>query len=435
MARSRRFRAIGARHQAVLRGVCVLGAWLVLAGLPSAQPDRAPPPLVVIGIDGFRSDYLERAEVPALRALAASGVRGAGLIPPFPSKTFPSFTTIATGLHPVRHGIVANTMVDPAIPARFALSDHDARSDPRWWLGEPVWITAERQGRRAAGLFWPGDDVAIGGRRPTAWSRYDDDFPHESRVDRVLTWFTGPPSGRPALAMVYFSLVDVASHAHGPDSREALAAASAADALVGRLLGGLAARGLDGSRLNVVVVSDHGMIETHPDRTIVLDQLVDLDAVDVIETGPMLRLAPRGGPAGGAAALAALLARLRTAPSQLTVYRGEAMPERFHATGSPRNPPIVGLADDGWLVLTRAERDRWLAEGGGPHGDHGFDPATPLMHGVFVAAGPSFRRGLRVPAFASVHLYELFCRLLDIRPADNDGDPQVTEELLSTKRP
>ena len=127
----------------------------------------------------------------------APGVRAAGLIPPFPSKTFPSFTTIATGLWPAHHGIVGNTMDDPAIGRRFALADHDGRSDPRWWLGEPIWVTAERQGRRTAGMFWPGDDVAIDGRRPTTWTRFDDAYPHEARVDRVLEWFARP-AGRPA---------------------------------------------------------------------------------------------------------------------------------------------------------------------------------------------------------------------------------------------
>jgi predicted AlkP superfamily pyrophosphatase or phosphodiesterase len=395
-----------------------------------AQPASAPPaPLLVVGLDGFSPAYLDTADVPVLRGLAARGVRADGLVPPFPTKTFPSFTTIATGLWPARHGIVANTMDDPAIPGRFTLADHATRSDPRWWLGEPIWNAAERQGRRTASLFWPGDDVAIGGRRPSTWRRYDDDYPNPARVAEVVEWLARPPAERPALAMVYFSLVDTAAHEHGPVSAPALAAAAAADRLVGDLVAGLARRGLDDA-VNMVVVSDHGLAETRLDRIIVLDDLVDMTTVDVLETGPMLRLAPAD--ASGVAAdqeVERLLARLRDAHPRLAVYRGRELPARYHAQ-SVRTPPIVAVADEGWLILTRAQRDRWSARGGGPHGDHGFAPEAPSMHGLLIASGPAFRAGLRVPPIGSVHLYELFCRLLGIAPAPNDGDPAVTAALI-----
>ena len=148
---------------------CLLATGLAGCAPPGTPAAKESTPLILVGIDGFRHDYLDIADVPALRRLARTGVRADGLIPPFPSKTFPSFTTIATGLLPVHHGIVGNTMDDPGIDTRFSLSDHHGRSDPRWWLGEPLWNTAERQGRLTASLFWPGDDVEIGGRRPGSW--------------------------------------------------------------------------------------------------------------------------------------------------------------------------------------------------------------------------------------------------------------------------
>jgi len=428
MARNRRkLLAIGAWP---LGGICVLAAWLALSSpLPAQRPER-PPPLVVVGIDGFRPDYLDRADVPVLRGLAERGVRGAGLIPPFPSKTFPSFTTIATGLWPSHHGIVGNTMDDPAIGHRFTLADHDGRSDPRWWLGEPIWAAAERQGRRASGMFWPGDDVVIGGRRPSDWLRFDDAYPHEARVDRVLEWFARAPAERPALAMLYFSLVDVASHDSGPDAPQALAAAAAADRLVGRLVTGLERLGLGGG-VNLVVVSDHGMAETRLDRVVVLDDLIDPAAVDVLETGPMLRVARR---AASGLSESAILDTLRGAHPRLSVYAAAELPAAFHARGSGRLPPVLGLADEGWQVLTRAERDRWAARGGGPRGDHGYAPSLPSMHGLFVASGPDILRGPRPAPFPSVHLYALFCRLLRIFPGRHDGDPRVTAGLVTPAR-
>ena len=395
----------------------------------ATQPPPPPPPsLVVVGIDAFRPDYLERANVPAIRALAARGVRAQGLIPPFPSKTFPSFVTIATGLRPARHGILNNTIDDPAIPVRFRLSDHPGRSDPRWWLGEPIWNTAERQGVRAAGIFWPGDDAEILGRRPSSYLTYDESFPNEQRIDRALSLLAEPAATRPWLVMLYVSLVDDASHAHGPHAPEAHAAAAAADALVARLLAGLESRGLT-STVNVAVVSDHGMAETTPDRVIVLDDYVDPASVDVIETGPSVRLRPLDE-----ATLSLeerrrwtvqTLRALRGKHPRLRVYPGTALPPRFQAGTSVRIPPVVGMADDGWLVLTREQLQRWRERGGETRGEHGFAPGLPSMHGVFVAAGPSFRVGMRLPAVESIHLYEAFCRVLRITPGPNDGDPRV----------
>ncbi|MEZ5419093.1 MAG: alkaline phosphatase family protein [Vicinamibacterales bacterium] len=158
---------------------------------PQAPPG-GPPPLIVIGIDGFRHDYLERAQVPVLRGLAARGARAGGFIPPFPSKTFPSFLTIATGLLPVHHGILNNTMDDPAIPVRFRLSDHDGRSDPRWWLGEPLWVTAERQGTGGRDVLAATTSRFSASGRPTGGRST-----RPCRTTRAWTWCSSGCHGRP----------------------------------------------------------------------------------------------------------------------------------------------------------------------------------------------------------------------------------------------
>ena len=116
--------------------------------LAAAPPQADRPILILISLDGWRWDYLDRAEAPNLRKLAASGVRAEGLIPAFPSKTFPNHYTLVTGLSPEHHGIVSNAMVDRTIgPERFTMTSATAK-DARWWGGEPMWVTAIRQGRR-----------------------------------------------------------------------------------------------------------------------------------------------------------------------------------------------------------------------------------------------------------------------------------------------
>lgn len=397
---------------------------LVLAALAACGPPRsaAPPPLILVSIDGWRWDYLDRADAPALRRLAARGVRAEGLRVTFPSKTFPSHYTIATGLSPVAHGIVSNSMEDPGLEGRFALAHPEIRDDPRWWGGEPIWNTAERQGLRAAPLFWPGADVAIGGRRPSYWLRYDDDLPDGHRVDQVLEWLRLPEGERPAFVSLYFSGVDSAGHRHGPDAPEVMAAAADVDRQIGRLVAGLEADGqLDA--VHLLVVSDHGMAALSPERVIVLDDFLDVSTVDIIDRTPVLGLRPRDGN------VERVYAALRDRHPALRVYRREEVPAEYNYRSSPRIPPIVGIADDGWTIATRAIAERWQ-QGGMPGGDHGYDPRLTSMHGLFVAAGPRIRQGEVVPPIDSIHLYALMCELLGIAPAPNEGRLDAVRHLL-----
>src|SRR5262249_32628006 len=80
-----------------------------------APARREYPPLILISIDGSRADYLDKGHSPVLAALAADGVRAKGLRPVYPSLTYPNHYTIVTGLFPDDHGIVNNTMRDPAL--------------------------------------------------------------------------------------------------------------------------------------------------------------------------------------------------------------------------------------------------------------------------------------------------------------------------------
>jgi predicted AlkP superfamily pyrophosphatase or phosphodiesterase len=64
-------------------------------------------------------------------------------------------------------------------------------------------------------------------------------------------------------------------------------------------------------------------------------------------------------------------------------------------------------------------------------GDHGYDPQHPEMHGIFIAGGPSFRRGVTLPATENVHVYALLCALLGVTPAQNDGDDRLVRAALA----
>ena len=399
-------------------------ATALLLSCRTAVPSPQSAIVILVGIDGFRWDYLERFRPPTLQTLAAEGVRAEGLIPQFPSKTFPNHYTIVTGLRPANHGIISNNMVAPGIPGRFALGNRDVLADARWWGGEPVWNTAERQGRLASSMFWPGSEAPIDGRRATYWMPYDHTMPNDTRVAKTLEWLTQPEGQRPSFATLYFSDVDSAGHSRGPDSQDVRDAVLRVDASLGRLVSGVRAAGLE-NRVHYVVVSDHGMAQLSPDRMIVLDDLIDVGSVDVIDWSPVLALAPKDGDVDP------LYAALKGRHPALTVHRSADLPARFGLANHPRLPPVIGIAEEGWFITSKRDIDRWGTEGRhAPGGSHGYDPRLKSMHGLFAAAGPRIRRGQVVPAFENIHLYEFLCTLLGVQPATNDGDPAVTRVLL-----
>jgi predicted AlkP superfamily pyrophosphatase or phosphodiesterase len=401
-----------------LRGI-LFGLLLLLARARGAEPT-----LILVSLDAFRWDYLEKysAETPHLRALATDGVRAEHLIACYPSSTFPNHYSIATGLRPAHHGIVDNRFYDPALGAAFNYRSHECVIDGRWWGGEPIWITAVKQGRRSACMFWPGSEAEIAGARPTFSKAFDGRLSCAQRVDGLLAWLDLPAAQRPTFCTLYFDVVDHAGHDFGPDAPETAAAVRDVDAAIDRLLAGLAARGLRDTA-NLVIVSDHGMTATVPDGYVYLDDLVDLDAVQGDFAGTQAGLRPRTGTP------AELVAKIQKAqPAHMQVYLREDLPESLHYRDNPRIPPVLLLADEGWEVSTR----KYVASRHRPErGDHGYDPALISMGATFIAAGPAFRHGKVLPPFENIHVYNLLCAVLGLRPAPNDGDDRLVRTALT----
>jgi predicted AlkP superfamily pyrophosphatase or phosphodiesterase len=404
---------------------CVVVLLVLLAGCAAPAPRNTRPawsPLILVSFDGYRPDYIERGLSPTLAGMARDGVRATAMRPAFPTLTFPNHYTIVTGLYPDHNGIVDNRMVDPASGKRFVYSDPKTTSDPSWWEGEPLWVSVERQGRHAATMFWPGSNAAIDGVYPDHWLPFDAKLSPDDRVRQVLQWLDLPPAQRPDFVTLYFEQVDHAAHAAGPDSKQVDAALREVDAALRLLVVGLKQRGLYDAA-NVVVVSDHGGTASGADRVIVLDDLVDRNAVDVINTGVLAGLAPKPGHE------AEVESALLRPHDHMRCWRKSGMPARLHYGTNPRIPPLLCLANDGWLIFTRAFMD-WPNH----HissGEHGYDNADPDMRALFVAHGPAFKRGLVVPEFDNVDVYPLLAHILKIRPAPNDGDFSVVEPMLA----
>ena len=407
---------VGARRFLLL--LCIV--FVAGCASPAAKHESAADPVILISIDGFRADYLERGLTPTLSTLAAGGVHADALKPAFPTLTFPNHYTIVTGLYPDHHGIVNNRMIDPATGNTFVYKDADTIADAAWWGGEPLWVSVEKQGRHAATMFWPGSDVAIDGVRPSLWVHFDGKLTPDQRVDRLLGWTDLAGDARPSFYTLYLEQVDHAGHDDGPDSAAVNAAMRDIDAALARLVDGLKARGLF-DRANIVIVSDHGMTSTAPDRQIFLDDLVDLDEAGFVTGGILAGMNPK--PAEAGAVEHAILAP----HEHMQCWRKSAVPARLRYGTNPRVPALLCLADDGWIITTHedaAKRKHFSL------GEHGYDNDDPNMRALFVAHGPAFKAGLRVPEFDNVDVYPLLAYLLAIRPAPNDGHFDDVREML-----
>ena len=403
---------------------------LGLVALASCRPSPRPVPaqrlarhVVLISLDGFRADYLQRPAAARLRALAARGVRAERMISVFPSKTFPNHYSIVTGLTAEHHGIVANVMRDSVL-GRFTTRDTVAQSESRWWGGEPIWVTAESQGIRAASVSWPGSEAAIKGVRPTWWQRYWHEEPPASKIDKVMRLLELPPDSAPGLITLYFHNVDTDGHEYGPAAPETDVAIARVDSAVGAIEDGIARLGLR-DHVTLIIVSDHGMAPVSGDRQIVLDDYIDVATIEMIDWSPVGALVPRDGD------VERVYRALYGKHPHLQVYRKGEVPARFHFNDNPRITPIVLVADEGWSITSR-ESLRRRAERGTTRwgGAHGYDPELPSMGALFVAAGPGIAQGSVVAPFRNVHVYSLIAHLLGLTPARTDGSLDSVRVML-----
>lgn len=414
----------------------LMACLLALFVLPAVAwgKSEAATPLILISIDGFRADYLDRGVSPNLSALAAGGVRAERMIPSYPSITFPNHYTLVTGLYPDHHGIVNNTFEDPTMAnpsggtagaATFTM----ASKEEGWWNeATPIWITAEEHGMHTGVLFWPGAETPHHGVRPSHWWPYSSAIPAAARVDEVLGWLDLPADRRPRFLALYFEPVDGAGHEFGPDSPEVNQAVAQVDGVVGQLVAGLKARGL---AANLIVVADHGMAAVGPDHLMLLDNLIDTSTVHVVFEDASLGVNIPDTEAGRHA-----MAKLLSPHDNLSCWRKGDIPARLHYGTNPRVPDVVCAADTGWLIDTAEGLKRGLAlHHSIEKGAHGYDNADPLMGALFIANGPAFRKGLVIKPFPNVDVYPLMTSLLGLPMRPNDGNFADLSPILKQAAP
>ncbi len=374
--------------------------------------------VVVLSMDGFRYNYQEIAETPNLDQIDKEGLSGK-FRPCYPTLTFPNHYSMATGLYPNNHGIVANKFWTPN-DERYKLGDRESVENPKFYYGEPIWNVARKQGLCSASYFWVGSETAVGGMQPNIWKRYNAHDSFISRADSVISWLQNPEDIRPHLIMWYLSEPDHDGHTYGPNAQETKASIEEVDAVVGHFRNKLAKLPI-AEQVDFIIVSDHGMTQLDYKRKVNLADYINRKEFKHIATGPFTHIYPKKGYEEK------IYTQLQNIPNA-KVYRKGELPKRLHFGSSNKIGDIVVIADLGAVVYFN---DRGSEPYKRLKGAHGFDNKEEQMQAVFKAVGPSFQAGRVIKeAIPNITLYPLICEILDLKAPKNDADDKLAKSLL-----
>lgn len=371
------------------------------------------PYLVMVSIDGFRYDYIEKHQARHLQQIASEGIRAESMIPSFPSSTFPNHYTLATGMYPKNHGIVANSFYDPRRDELYRIKDREKVEDGTFYRGTPLWVLAEQSGMLAASFFWVGSEADVQGLHPTYYYTYDSSIPNQTRVDQVISWLELPEEKRPHMITLYFSDVDSKGHRHGPDHDKVKHAVQSLDTLIGQLDDRLQQTGLD---VSLIVTSDHGMQQVEQDEVILPERLVSLKNFDkIVKSSTLWAFHSTDSTLVDSTYQRLKNLSKKAYEGKFRVFKTHEIPEYLHYEGDPRIGQMI-LTPLAPYVL-----GRWGIPAGPGH--HGYDPYLCTdMHTLFLAKGKSIKQRKIVPSFANIHVYPLAAHLLELAvPEGIDG--------------
>jgi len=376
--------------------------------------------VVMVSFDGFRWDYTELYDTPHFDSMATRGLKADRLIPSFPTKTFPNHYTLATGLYPDNHGIINNSFYAEDLDGIYRIGANDMVSDGASYFGEPIWVSAEQQGVKSACYFWVGSEADIQGIRPTYWNVYDGKVPYTDRVDQVITWLNLPMEERPALVTLYFDEPDRTAHGEGPESEATGEIVEYLDSILGYLQEELA-KLEHADRINLIVLSDHGMGPVTGDKYINVNDFIKEEwAISIVGGNPLYLVQPEENCSDS------IVDAFRGIEG-VSAWQKEDIPPRLHYGNSPRFPGILILADSLWSLGTQPE------PGGYAGGAHGYDNAFSDMHTIFYAEGPAFKEDYVSASFSNVEVYGILAHLLDLEAAETDGHISHVSDLFSAE--
>ncbi|HPN36822.1 MAG TPA: ectonucleotide pyrophosphatase/phosphodiesterase [Melioribacteraceae bacterium] len=373
--------------------------------------------VILVSFDGFRWDYLNRNLTPTLENVINNGVRALSLRPCFPSKTFPNHISIATGMHPQNHGIISNSFENPFTNENYGMRT----TGSKWYNGEFIWETLERNGIKTASYFWPGSEIEYSERRPSLYKKYEHYFPYYNRIDSLIAWLSLPEEKRPHFLTVYFDATDTYGHKYGPNSPEVNKTIQSLDTLSSYLLKRLDEIGM-GDKVNVIFLSDHGMTEIGDDKFINIEDIVKGYSVELQNDGPVMMISTKPENRDE-------VYELLKKQKNFSVYKKEEMPDYYNFNKHPFINDLVLVADLGYSLLDNKSIKKASEYDG--KGNHGFSNNELDMHGIFIAKGPAFKKGFKTGTVWNIDIYPLICKIFGIFPRSNiDGKSERIEFLL-----
>jgi predicted AlkP superfamily pyrophosphatase or phosphodiesterase len=394
---------------------------LATAYLAAACQNQSDNYTVILSLDGNRWDYPEYYEMPFFDSLATVGVK-ARMEPSFPSSTFPNHYTMATGLVPDHNGLVNNSYWNPETQHGYAIRDPESRYDPRYYLGEPIWVTAQKQGVKCASIYWVGSDIPIKDTYPTYYRRWEEE-PHwtfSERCDEIVRLMSLPEKERPRLVMGYFDEPDHMGHVFGPMSPETKEMCEEMDSLVHNLYLRLMALPY-AHKINFIVAGDHGMTPISKDRAVCATDYISMDWVERFVGDTPTSIWVKEGYVDS-------VYNHLSGVEHIRVWKKGEVPEYLHYGTSNRLGEVIVCPDLGWQFGLRGARNG---------GNHGFDCKELDMMVAFRAIGPDFKENFDAPytegeqsSFRNIDLYPLLCHLLGIKPAPVDGKLERIQKIL-----
>ncbi|MBM3887926.1 MAG: alkaline phosphatase family protein [Verrucomicrobia bacterium] len=452
----------------------------ILSGAAQAAPAKPAKPtpdrlVVLISVDGLASYYLDdpKADMPTIRRLAREGASAKRMKCILPSVTWPTHTTLATGVFPGRHGVIGNSYWDreegksvPFIPDPLFDKDEIVKAPT-------IYDVVNRAGLKTAAVCWPASRNA----KTLNWTVPDifpndlfqkyatpeflDDcraanIPFEKQEEWCKMTGGGVPRDwmyarmtsliirkhKPNLLMLHLVEPDHVQHAHGPKSSEAYWVCSHADDRVRDVVETCEA--VCPGRATIFVTSDHGFIPVT--RNIQPNVLLRQEGLIKVEAGKVVSRQVTALSQGGSTFIyvldkenrAEIMAKLPALFRQLEGVELVIEPKVFAKHGlinsdkDPRMGDMVLTAKSGFAFSDNATSDKVVTDPSkATTGTHGHNPAQPMMGATFVAWGAGIKRGAKLSEINSVDVAPTIARLLGVQMKDVDG--KVLTQILIVK--
>jgi predicted AlkP superfamily pyrophosphatase or phosphodiesterase len=406
-----------------MRAVILIFFSILLYHTDGLTQTKDTPYVILVSFDGFRYDYVEKYDLPNFKSFIKKGAASEGMIPSFPSKTFPNHYTLVTGLYPGHHGLVDNTFYDPKRNEMYTMRIRERATDSYYYGGTPIWQLARQHGLKSGSVFWVGSEITES--HPDYYFPYDESMPDTVRVNHVISWLKLPPAERPHFITLYFSSPDHEAHNYGPVSEETRKAVLQSDKILARLMEALQTIPLP---VNVVLVSDHGMLEMKDEEKtfIYLDELfISSDSeIKVANGGTQAHLYLKNTDS-----VNAVYSKLKALEKNFTVYTQRQFPKHWNYVNE-RAGDLLIVANPGFYIRDKQQKDPKTSASLIKFGAHGYDPKEVKdMRGIFYAQGPNIKESVKIKAFENIHVYPFLARILKLATPAIDGDKRVLESI------